>query len=313
MILVGDVIAQLATLPRDHVDCVVTSPPYWGLRDYGIEGQIGLEISPTHYIAHMRMVFDQVKRVLKPNGTMWLNVGDTYATTGGAGHQGLHGDRHKRNHTQRKLLTTNVDVKAKELVGMPWRLAFALRADGWYLRQDIIWHKPNPMPESVRDRCTKAHEYIFLMTKQAKYYFDVDAIREPCLWPNGPNSPQSIKSPYGQGFTREAAKQARDKIRSEGLERDMRTYAKWNNPKGKNKRSVWKVSTGGFKGAHFATFPPALIEPCILAGCPEWGTVLDPFFGAGTVGVVAKKKNRNWIGIELNPQYAEIARARVGC
>lgn len=288
MILVGDCMEKLATLESESVDCCVTSPPYWGLRDYGVDGQLGLEPTPELYIAHMRMVFEQVRRVLKPQGTLWLNLGDSYAAGGSGGasvKSRLNGGRgvgpnEKVSLMQGRSLPRKVPpgLKRKDLVGIPWSLAFALRNDGWYLRQDIIWHKPNPIPESVRDRCTKGHEYIFLFAKSQKYYFDIDAIKEPaiCGW-NGAQA----GSVQREGETRQ-------------------------------KRSVWSVTTKPFKGAHFATFPPDLIEPCILAGCPKGGVVLDPFFGAGTVGLVAKKHERRWIGIELNKEYVQIAERRIG-
>lgn len=288
MILVGDCMEKLATLESESVDCCVTSPPYWGLRDYGVDGQLGLEPTPELYIAHMRMVFEQVRRVLKPQGTLWLNLGDSYAAGGSGGasvKSRLNGGRgvgpnEKVSLMQGRSLPRKVPpgLKRKDLVGIPWSLAFALRNDGWYLRQDIIWHKPNPIPESVRDRCTKGHEYIFLFAKSQKYYFDIDAIKEPaiCGW----NGAQAGSVPR-EGETRQ-------------------------------KRSVWSVTTKPFKGAHFATFPPDLIEPCILAGCPKGGVVLDPFFGAGTVGLVAKKHERRWIGIELNKEYVQIAERRIG-
>ncbi len=278
MILIGDVTDMLATIPAESVDCVVTSPPYWGLRDYGSENQLGLEPTPEQYVGNMRMIFEQVRRVLKPQGTLWLNLGDSYASGGGTGAQGKHG---------------RSGLKSKDLAGIPWRVAFALQSDGWYLRQDIIWHKPNPMPESVRDRCTKAHEYIFLLAKSERYHFDVDAIKEP-----------SVRGWAGSQFHT-------GKTGDHQLGRSSRNRS-GNKGETRQKRSVWSVTTKPFKGAHFATFPPDLIEPCILAGCPKDGVVLDPFFGAGTVGLVAKKHGRKWIGIEINPEYARIAQERIG-
>ena len=263
MILHGDCLEKLKTLADSSVDCVVTSPPYWGLRDYGVPGQLGLEATPEEYVARMVEVFREVRRVLKPEGTLWLNLGDSYG-------------------------------KVKQLVGIPWRVAFALQADGWYLRQDIIWHKPNPMPESVRDRCTKAHEYIFLLSKSPKYFFDVDAIREPCV----SDHPAGNKVRMG----------SRGRIGREGWALDDSRSIPAD---GRNKRSVWTVTPKPFKGAHFATFPPDLVEPCILAGCPAGGVVLDPFFGAGTTGIVAQRHERKWIGIELNAEYVAIAQSRL--
>lgn len=306
MILLGDCIEKLATLEAESIDCVVTSPPYWGLRDYGVDGQLGLEKTPELYIAHMRMVFEQVRRVLKPQGTLWLNLGDSYAAGGSGGasvKSRLHGGRgvgpnEKVSLMQGRSLPRKVPpgLKRKDLVGIPWRVAFALQSDGWYLRQDIVWHKPNPMPESVRDRCTKAHEYIFLFAKSKKYFFDIEAIKEPSV---GISSERKRPSAAKGSF-----KTKGEPIPGRLPFRAVRDY--------RQKRSVWSVTSKPFKGAHFATFPPDLIEPCILAGCPKGGVVLDPFFGAGTVGLVAKKHERKWIGIELNPDYAKMARDRIG-
>ena len=308
MILQGDVFSVLPTIASGSVDCCVTSPPYWGLRDYGVDGQLGLEPTPEQYVGHMRMVFEQVRRVLKPEGTLWLNLGDSYAQggSGGAsvksrlrGGRGV-GPKEKVSLMQGRSIARSAPpgFKPKDLCGIPWRVAFALQNDGWYLRQDIIWHKPNPMPESVRDRCTKAHEYIFLFAKSQKYFFDIDAIKEPMK--------ESSIARQRTGWSGE---------RQRGMPEthsphSMSHYGKEASGM-RNKRSVWSVTTKPFKGAHFATFPPKLIEPCILAGCPEGGTVLDPFFGAGTVGVVAKKHGRNFIGIELNPEYVKIAENRL--
>jgi len=277
----------------------VTSPPYWGLRDYGNDGQIGLEQTPDAFIAELVAVFSEVKRVLRNDGTLWVNMGDSYNGSGG-NHQPHHkndtGFQGKIGAEKHKGTGRNVDtLKSKDLVGIPWMLAFALRADGWYLRQDIIWHKPNPMPESVRDRCTKAHEYIFLMSKSPKYYFDSEAMKEPST-NLGKTKIRFGGNKYGDSDDPKHATKSGNEYTDTGF---------------RNKRSVWSVTTRPFKGAHFATFPPALIEPCILAGCPEGGTVLDPFFGAGTTGLVAQRHNRKWIGCELNPEYAAIAQARI--
>lgn len=296
MIMVGDSFEMLATLPSASVQCCVTSPPYWGLRDYGHAGQLGLEPTPEQYVANLRLIFEQVRRVLKPDGTLWLNLGDSYARNGGttdntaAANPFAHIVKH-----QRRMTKAPSGLKPKDLVGIPWRVAFALQADGWYLRQDIIWHKPNPMPESVRDRCTKAHEYIFMLAKSERYLFDVDAIKEPSVeW---------------------AKVGARKRTRVSGVStEDTRKLGLPNQcavTETRQKRSVWTVTTKPFKGAHFATFPPDLIEPCILAGSRHGDTVLDPFFGAGTTGLVAKKHGRNYIGIEINPEYAAMARERV--
>ena len=295
MILIGDVREQLKQLPDQSVNCVVTSPPYWGLRDYGNDGQIGLEQEPEDFINELVSVFREVKRVLRDDGTLWLNIGDSYSGSG-KGTAGNLGKKHNERHLEHKtggLIPSG--TKPKDLVGIPWMLAFALRADSWYLRQDIIWHKPNPMPESVRDRCTKAHEYIFLLSKSPKYYFDNEAMQEP-------------SAQLGKTNIRFGGNKYGDSDDPKHATKSGNTYV----DSGKrNKRSVWTVTTRPFKGAHFATFPPALIEPCILAGCPEGGTVLDPFFGAGTTGLVAQRHNRKWIGCELNPEYAAIAQARI--
>lgn len=359
-ILEGDCRELLRSLPDESVHCVVTSPPYFGLRDYGADGQIGLELNPETYVAALVDVFREVRRALRSDGTLWLNIGDSYAGSWGAqGHRISESDEPSwhssqiKNHPKRSSNTGTIGsagVKPKDLYGIPWMLAFALRADGWYLRQDLIWSKPNPMPESVTDRCTKAHEYLFLLSKSNLYHYDAEAIRETAVadhigsmddgaqrLPNGsnanvgrnfrqPNSPQSIKSPKGQGFTRRAgigAKGNAKTFRGGGaytqgrsfhndakVERDSHGNAP-NTTVSRNKRSVWTVATAPYSEAHFATFPPALIEPCILAGCPKGGTVLDPFGGAGTTGLVADRLRRNAILIELNPEYAEMAQRRI--
>ena len=386
MILIGDVRQKLKDLPDCSVDCVVTSPPYWGLRDYGtaswdggdsscdhqgkpmatkaninrncgtgndvknatarefykdicgrcgavrVDNQLGLEPTPDEYVANMVAVFREVRRVMRDDGTLWLNLGDSYGGSGkgrnGDGTMGVLNSRKQRSntgshdgaipstkrgfneryfgkefasdkqgaddgHVDRTSLV--YDVKPKDLVGIPWRVAFALQADGWYLRQDIIWAKPNPMPESVTDRCTKSHEYLFLLAKSAKYYFDNEAIKEPASTP--PATRNKNEEGYDPSYPNGDRFSPGDRIYGADGKR--------------NKRDVWTVTTKPFKGAHFATFPPQLIEPCILAGCPEGGTVLDPFFGAGTTGLVAQRHNRRWIGCELNPEYAEIARKRI--
>lgn len=297
-ILNGDCRDVLKTLPDESVNCVVTSPPYFGLRDYGAEGQIGLEATPDAFVAEMVAVFREVRRVLRSDGTLWLNLGDSYAndgkwggSSGGKHVDALHGDsgigRGKRA----------TGLKPKDLIGIPWRVAFALQADGWWLRQDIIWSKPNPMPESVTDRCTKAHEYLFLLTKAERYRYDADAIAEEMAG-------ASIARLSQPGL---ADQQGTDRVpgKTNGRMKAVRNGDKC------NKRSVWTVATMPFKEAHFATFPPALIEPCIKAGCPEGGTALDPFGGAGTTGLVADRLGRNAILIELNPDYAAMAEQRL--
>jgi site-specific DNA-methyltransferase (adenine-specific) len=312
MILIGDVREKLKELPDQSVNCCVTSPPYWGLRDYGNDGQIGLEQTPDAFIAELVAVFSEVKRVLRDDGTLWVNIGDCYGN-GSLGRNDADNDIGGRggnklgsgNPGRQGSIKTVTGLKQKNLVGIPWMLAFALRADGWYLRQDIIWHKPNPMPESVTDRCTKAHEYIFLLSKSPKYYFDSEAMKERGVMVSGDSSgsrQRNTKETHGVGGGNTGISKAKEKLAAELAEKGYST---------RNKRSVWTIATRPFKGAHFATFPPALIEPCILAGCPEGGTVLDPFFGAGTTGLVAQRHNRKWIGCELNPEYAAIAQARI--
>jgi len=313
-ILTGDCRDVLRTLPPGSVHCCVTSPPYFGLRDYGVAGQIGLEPTPDAFVAEMVAVFAEVRRVLRDDGTLWLNLGDSYANGGGksqphrnnnGGFGGSDGAR-----TQGSALaggdfyrpnTMAAGLKPKDLIGIPWRVAFALQAGGWWLRSSIIWHKPNPMPESVRDRPTSAHENIFLLAKSERYFFDADAVRVPYArdwdennggsWAQGKGDAQRVAE-RGKAGTHSGAYPMPDKG-------------------GANIRNVWTVATQPFVGAHFATFPPALIEPCIKAGCPAGGTVLDPFGGAGTTGLVADRLHRHAILIELNPEYAEMARQRI--
>jgi len=295
-IIIGNSLDKLKHLQEQSINTCITSPPYWGLRDYGESDQLGLEETPEEFVNNLVLLFREVKRVLRDDGTLWLNLGDSYNTTQ-AGNKiwgdGVGANKHYVNGSIPKKRNLIQNLKKKDLVGIPWRVAFALQQDGWYLRQDIIWHKPNPMPESVKDRCTKAHEYIFLLSKSPKYYFDNEAIKEDAKFPDGPNSPQNIKKGKG-GFGMDTRG---------GLSKIGAL------PK-KNKRSVWTVTTKPFKGAHFATFPKDLIESCVLAGCPEGGTVLDPFGGSGTTGIVANSHNRNAILIELNPDYVDIMQAR---
>lgn len=300
-VLQGDSLEVLKTLPDESVDCCVTSPPYYGLRDYGVNGQIGLEETPEKYIERLVDVFREVKRVLKDEGTFWLNIGDTYNVSSyhkdekssGSGKQGTNKGSYE-NVVERPRAT---NCKPKDLIGIPWMLAFALRNDGWYLRQDIIWHKPNPMPESVKDRCTKSHEYIFLLSKQPKYYFDYEAIQEDAVCKDdrrGGKAESSMTESVLMGVIPNTLAQ--------------KSFVKISDKR--NKRDVWSVATQAVKETHFATFPEKLIEPCILAGCPIGGVVLDPFFGSGTTGRVATRLNRKYLGIELNPEYIEIANKR---
>ena len=301
-LLQGDCLQQLATLPAASVQCCVTSPPYWGLRDYGTAGQLGLEATPDEYVANMVAVFREVRRVLREDGTCWLNLGDSYVAhkprqnavhsqSGNIGSQSAAFDAASRSVD---LRGKHAVLKDKDLVGIPWRVAFALQADGWWLRQDIIWAKPNPMPESVTDRCTKSHEYIFLLTKSAKYFYDNEAVKENSLH---------------VGVTHRAANKGKAHSGEVGL--DTRPKVDWTTPETRNKRSVWTVATKPYRDAHFATFPPKLIEPCILAGSAADTLVLDPFSGAGTTGVVAVQHGRRYIGIELNPDYLEMSRKRI--
>ena len=314
-ILQGDCRDVLKTLPDCSVHCCVTSPPYFGLRDYGCAGQIGLESTPDAYVAELVAVFREVRRVLRDDGTLWLNLGDSYASfrDGKATPDSTRGDDVgtlvPKGSAMNRMASTFAGsrVKHKDLIGIPWRVAFALQADGWYLRQDIIWHKPNPMPESVRDRCTKAHEYIFLLAKSPRYYYDADAVKEQQTestvaraaygW-NGRTDDNSNGARTGSTFKRMAESGEKiGTIPSDGL---------------RNKRSVWTVSTKPYREAHFATFPPDLIQPCIRAGCPAGGTVLDPFGGSGTTGEVAASEGRKAILIELNPEYVTLANKRGG-
>ncbi len=285
-----DCLEGLKQLPDNSINCCVTSPPYWGLRDYGVEGQLGLESTPEEYVSKMVEIFREVKRVLRDDGTLWLNLGDSYAgncSRTSTGRAGLGNPR------EGVFTKKGKGIKPKDLIGIPWRVAFALQADGWYLRQDIIWHKPNPMPESVTDRCTKAHEYVFLMSKSQQYYYDNEAIKERTLTKDNSNRNRDI--------TKLNNTPGRTKMM--GL--------KTNDYDNRNKRSVWTVATKPFKEAHFAVFPPDLIKPMILAGCPTGGVVLDPFVGSGTTAIVARKLGRHFVGIELNEKYKQMAERRV--
>lgn len=331
-ILTGDCREILRTLPDESVHCVVTSPPYFGLRDYGVSGQMGLEDTPQAFVAELVAVFQEVRRVLRSDGVCFLNLGDSYAGSG----RGI-GDtktENRRNGASRDMHDAMVEagaigrhwvkppagLKQKDLIGIPWRVAFALQEDGWWLRQDIIWSKPNPMPESVTDRCTKAHEYIFLLSKAARYRFDADAIAEGLAEasvtrlaqdvaeqrgsdrvPGKTNGPMKAVSRVRGVPPRHAQYESSDQSGLDDVGRGGR----------RNRRSVWTVATQPFSEAHFATFPPELVEPCVLAGCPAGGVVLDPFGGAGTVGLVADRLQRDAILIELNPEYAAMAERRI--
>ncbi|NDE97068.1 MAG: site-specific DNA-methyltransferase [Verrucomicrobia bacterium] len=332
--LQGDVRERLADLESGSVRCCVTSPPYWGLRDYGVSGQLGLESTPEAYCSAMVAVFAEVRRVLADDGTLWLNLGDSYAgspvgTFNGGGFKDKSSKTGGRDLSG--VATSGVmdklkasGLKQKDLVGIPWMVAFALRADGWYLRSDIIWSKPNPMPESVTDRPTKAHEYIFLLSKSRTYYYDAAAIREPYAAStvtqfDKPYEGKATKDYAGVGVQNPSAikKRITDKQRGHGRKHagfndrwdGMERSAQLQN--GANKRSVWNVATHPYPDAHFATFPEALITPCILAGSAHGDTVLDPFTGSGTTGAVAIRHQRNFVGTELNPAYVELARKRI--
>lgn len=307
----GHCLEVLKTIPGESVNTVVTSPPYWGLRDYGVEGQIGLENSVEDYVASLVEVFREVKRILKDDGTLWLNLGDAYAGSGrgrNADGKGNPGKVHRQSPGQHggilKVSKAVEGLKPKDLIGLPWRVAFALQADGWYLRQDIIWNKPNAMPESVTDRPTKSHEYIFLMSKEPNYYYDHDAIKEPAIY--GTMDVRGSQGAFGPPQKQKRADKAKGSFSGKYGHEAFRAIRDK-----RNKRSVWTVTTKPLKEAHFATFPEDLIEPCILAGCPLDGVVMDPFFGSGTTGLVSLKHGRNFIGIELNEDYIKIAEKRL--
>jgi len=289
----GDAWELAPTLEPQSIDCIVTSPPYWGLRDYGHPGQFGLERTPQEYVAKLVDLFARLRPALKDEGTVWLNLGDSYASDikGSGGHSAKQVSNAGSRYAPRRY---DPGLKPKDLCGIPWRVAFALQEDGWYLRSDIIWHKPNPMPESVTDRPTKAHEYVFLLAKSERYYFDQEAVREPL---DGPLHAPGNKPAFG------------DVLRNDF--RPERMGVVWGNPAGRNIRTVWTITTKPYSGAHFATMPPDLAERCIKAGCPEGGTVLDPFVGSGTTLYVARKLGRNSIGFELNEDYRPLIEDRL--
>jgi len=289
----GNCLDILPTMEAGSVNCCVTSPPYFGLRDYGNDEQIGLEETPEAFVESLVKVFREVKRVVADDGTLWLNLGDSYAAGGGGPKpSNIGGSCNKVPASMPRKASAG--LKPKDLIGIPWRVAFALQQDGWYLRQDIIWSKPNPMPESVTDRCTKAHEYIFLLSKKPKYYYDHKAIKEQLK--GKPESRNKNKEGYQADYAKgDRFSEGERVFGADGLA---------------NKRSVWEVTTKPYSGAHFATFPPDLIKPCILAGCPAGGTVLDPFGGSGTTGMVALELGRSAELIELNPEYVKIIEAR---
>lgn len=345
----GEALTVLRGMPDASVNCCVTSPPYWGLRDYHSDGQLGMEATPQEYVRRLVEVFREVRRVLADDGSLWLNLGDSYAGSGrGLNADGLdHGKSGEKQQSNAGSIGVGVNsrevnrskrgpgrwggpdpglagpgLKPKDLIGIPWRVAFALQADGWWLRSDIVWSKPNPMPESVTDRPTKSHEYIFLLTKSAKYFYDYEAIREMKA-----ETTLNDDRGNGEGQRRErgypgAASNGGTNLGGDKQRGHFRRHAGFNDrwdlmtreeqsALGRNKRSVWEVATRPFAAAHFATYPPALIEPCVKAGCPEHGLVLDPFAGSGTTGVVAVNLGRRFIGIELNPEYVAMAERRI--
>jgi len=322
-VIVGNAVDVLRTLEPGLARTCVTSPPYWGLRDYGQEAQLGLEDSPEAFIENLCLVFDEVWRVLADDGTCWVNMGDSYFPHGGSrGNKTPAGDslRGRDNNYQPapKLDSGNLSLKGKDLVGIPWLFAFAMKSRGWYLRQDIIWSKPNPMPESVKDRCTKSHEYIFLFSKQPSYYYDHETIKEPAVAQNHHDATGTAYKAPGQ------SKQTGNRAKAGEHRFGGNKYGESDDPKHatksgnvyvstftRNKRSVWTVPTRGYKEAHFATYPAALILPCVLAGSAPGDTVLDPFSGSGTTGMVALQNDRNYVGIELNPDYAALSENRI--
>lgn len=325
-IIVGDCREKLRTLASGSVHCVVSSPPYFGLRDYGMDGQMGLEPTPSEFVDGLVRVFREVRRVLRDDGTLWLNLGDSYTpvnrgekarprreTMTGIQTGNPHSDLPTKKSVIQAIAASG--LKQKDLIGIPWRVAFALQADGWYLRQDIIWHKPNPMPESVTDRCTKSHEYVFLLAKSSKYHYDAKAISEEAIYANDDRKGRASDDQKRSPTDKVAGIRPRKSVPRGGF--DGKTNALEGREafraitERRNKRSVWSIATQPYSEAHFAVMAPELARTCVLAGCPEGGTVLDPFGGAGTTGLVADRLQRNAILIELNPAYAEIARRRI--
>jgi len=347
-ILQGDALEKLSQLEAGSAQCCVTSPPYFGLRDYGRKEQIGMEETPELYVARLVEVFREVWRVLRTDGTLWVNLGDSYSgswgnyvAAGSTSAKALDKRRKDRYGTFKPAMADRSGtrgLKAKDLIGIPWMVAFALRTDGWYLRQEIIWHKPNPMPESVTDRCTKSHEQIFLLSKSPRYYFDQESIKEPIKDTSAARLIQDVENQKGSdrvpGKTNGAMKAVKFGGNKQCPDTRLQSGKEWTpkmaggapasqghsgyfnadgSPRGgvmANKKSVWTVTTKGYKGAHFATFPPDLIRPCILAGCPKDGTVIDPFAGSGTTGKVAIENGRRAILIELNPEYIKLIEQR---
>jgi DNA modification methylase len=299
-IIAGDCIEGMRTIAAGVVHTCVTSPPYWGLRDYGVDGQIGLEATPDAYVARLVDVMREVRRVLRDDGTLWLNLGDSYAATtkGSGGQTEKQSSNAESFHAVRGWAIPD-GLKPKDLVGIPWRVAFALQADGWYLRSDVIWHKPNPMPESVTDRPTKAHEYVFLLAKQERYFYDAAAIAEAATYAG-----DQLGIVRGTKRRATAMGVAPSGNEAPGADADIGST--------RNRRTVWTITPEPFDGAHFATMPPELARLCILAGSPYGGLVLDPFTGSGTTGVVARQHGRAFVGCELNPEYVAMAEKRIG-
>ena len=308
IIINRDCLMALRELPADSVHCCVTSPPYYALRDYGMDAQIGRESTPEEYIGRLVAVFRELKRVFRPYVTFWLNIAYTYCGTGSKGAYADPKNPKGRNGQSVSIARTAAGCKQKDLIGIPWLLAFALRADGWYLRSDIIWYKANPMPESCKDRPSRCYEHVFLLTKSKRYFYDAAAIAEP-IAPTSAARYRGGRSANGK-YSSEVPGQGRvqkiNRARSGGY------YDEALIPTTRNKRDVWQINTVPYKGGHFATFPPKLAETCILAGCPKGGIVIDPFFGSGTTGLAAQALDRRYIGIELNADYCALARARIG-
>lgn len=314
-IINGNSLEVLKSLPDNSIDCCVTSPPYYALRDYGCDGQIGLEETPEKYIESLCDVFSEVRRVLTPQGTLWLNIGDSYNGNKVGNTEVVKNKKVSESNDFHKKLWGG--AKPKDLIGIPWMLAFALRSQGWYLRQDIIWQKPNPMPESVTDRCTKSHEYIFLLSKSQKYYFDYESIQEEATSSDKPrvfganNQKGTLRNDIGRVYKPRTKNCQYDGQRPNSMHFAREAGLSDEVYPVRNKRDVWTVNTKPCKEAHFATYPFELIKPCILAGCPENGIVLDPFMGSGTTAIVARSLNRNYLGVELNPEYIKIAHKRL--
>ena len=308
IIINRDCLLALRDLPDESVNCCVTSPPYYALRDYGMDAQIGREDSPEEYIRRLVLVFREVRRVLTADGTLWLNIADTYCGTGNKGGYLDPKNPKGRNGQSVSLARRASECKQKDMIGIPWLLAFALRADGWYLRSDIIWCKANPMPESCKDRPSRCYEHVFLLTKSKKYYYDALAIAEPIAEGTAARykGGRSVSSKYAEEIPGQGKVQKLNAARAAGTITDADISPV------RNARDVWHINTVPYKGGHFAAYPPKLAERCILAGCPRGGIVLDPFFGSGTTGLAAVKNDRRYIGIELNAEYCELAKERIG-